>query len=62
MPFQLIETGVRYQPAPFGGRLAIAAAVGGSASIFSSFVVIVVVPPSLVALQVLVVPVFGPGI
>ena len=62
MPLQLIATGVRYQPAPLGGRLVSADVAGGSASILSSFVVIVVVPPSLVALQVLVVPVFGPGI
>src|SRR5678815_1807455 len=62
MPLQLIATGLRYQPAPFGGWLVIAAVVGGSASILSSFVVMLVVPPSLVAVQVLVVPVFGPGI
>ena len=62
MPLQLMATGVRYQPAPFGRRLVIAADAGGSASILSSFVVILVVPPSLVASQVLVVPVFGPRI
>jgi hypothetical protein len=52
---------VRYQPAPFGGWLVIAAAAGGSASILSSFVVIDVVPPSLVAVQVRVVPGAGTG-
>jgi hypothetical protein len=36
--------------------------VGGLASIFRSRVVTEVVPPSLVAVHVRVVPVFGPGI
>src|SRR5262245_7837997 len=62
VPGQEIENGALNQPAPLGWRLGVAVVLGGSASILSDRVVIVVVPPSLVAEHVLVVPVFGPGI
>ena len=52
-----------YQPFASGPRLGFAAMlVGGSPSILICFVVIAVVPPALVALHVLVVPVFGSSI
>src|SRR5262245_4247558 len=62
VPGQEIENGALNQPAALGWRLGVAVVVGGSASILSDRVVIVVVPPSLVAEHVLVVPVVGPGI
>jgi hypothetical protein len=62
-PLQPIPTGLLYQPF-LSGTLAAAAdtPVGGSASILIVFVVTAAVPPSLVAVQVRVVPVFGPSI
>jgi len=62
VPLQVSSTPVRYQPWEFGGRPADTLVAGGVASILSVRVVMVVVPPSLVALQVLVVPVVGPSI
>jgi hypothetical protein len=52
-----------YQPFASAPRLGVAATlVGGSPSILICFVVMAVVPPALVALHVLVVPVFGSSI
>src|SRR6185503_11142372 len=62
VPCQVTATGWLNQPLKSAARAKLAlTAVGGSASIFSSFVVMVVVPPSLVAEHVSVVPLFGPG-
>jgi hypothetical protein len=60
LPLQLIPTALLNQPLWSGERAALALTlVGAVASTLSVFVVIVVVPPSLVAEQVRVVPVFG---
>jgi hypothetical protein len=60
LPLQLIPTAALYQPLWSGERAALGLTlVGAVASTLSSFVVTVVVPPSLVAEQVSVVPVFG---
>src|SRR5207253_7920072 len=53
LPLQLRVTGFRYQPFASAERVAAAVAtVGAVASILTVFVVMVVVPPSLVAVQV----------
>ncbi len=62
VPLQVRVTPERYQPAAFGARLGATVVEGGVASTLSSFVVTDVVPPSLVAEQVRVVPVFGSSI
>ena len=63
LPLQLIVTGFRYQPFASAERAGAAVTpVGAVASILIVFVVTAVVPPSLVAVQVRVVPVFGPSI
>ena len=62
LPLQLMVTGFRYQPFASAERVAAAVAtVGAVASILTVFVVMAVVPPSLVAVQVRVVPMFGPS-
>src|SRR6476659_1791422 len=62
VPCQLMPTGWLYQSLKSGSREKTAVTpVGGSASIFRIFVSIVVVPPSLVAEQRSVVPLFGPA-
>ena len=63
LPLQLTVTGFRYQPFASGERVGAAVAtVGEVASILIVFVVTAVVPPSLVAVHVRVVPVLGPSI
>ena len=63
LPLQLIVTGFRYQPFASAERAGAAAMlVGAVASILTVFVVTAVVPPSLVAVQVRVVPGLGPSI
>src|SRR5690348_16985753 len=61
LPCQATETGWLNQPLKSAARAKLALTpVGGSASIFSTLVVTVVVPPSLVAEQLNVVPFCGP--
>jgi hypothetical protein len=63
LPLQLIPTALLNQPLWSGARAALALTlVGAVASTFSIFVVTDVVPPSLVAEHVRVVPVFGSSI
>jgi hypothetical protein len=63
LPCHVTDTGWLNQPLKSAARAKIALTpVGGSASTFRFFVVTVVVPPSLVAEHVRVVPLFGPAI
>jgi hypothetical protein len=63
VPLQLIVTGFLYQPFESAERVGAAVStVGAVASILIVFVVTAVVPPSLVAMQVRVVPGLGPSI
>src|SRR5689334_1919734 len=62
VPCHVTVTGWLNQPLKSAARAKVALTpVGGSASTFRFFVVTVVVPPSLVAEHVRVVPLFGPG-